>query len=223
MRLFGRVLVLAAVLCGLLPSAAGAAPIVLDPPDCTAVLGRTNSNCTLYDLGAISGLATFNLTFASDLDVALFAVSTVGPTTFFAETSSTGSSFPFLGLFNSDDERTLYSYTDLVDGELFAQGFNSLSAIPLAGDSVYFLAVLLHPNGFGDVPTSLREPFACEEGFPNDCTGDSANFALSLQATSSPQPVPEPGTLALLGSGALAALARRRSTKRNQRKNASRS
>jgi hypothetical protein len=122
-----------------------------------------------------------------------------------------------LGLFNSNEERTLYRYHDPVDGELEAQGFFRLEGIPLAGESVYYLALMLSPNGFGGLPTSLLEPFACEEGTPNDCTLVGSNFTLSLKAEEL-QPVPEPATVTLVASGALAALMRRRSAKRNQRK-----
>jgi hypothetical protein len=218
MRVFGRGLILSGLLSALATAPAGAAPILASGDSgvaCDGVLGVANSSCSLFSLGTLTGTTTFDfdLEFGSDRDVALFEFSIDAGATFATQTLSTGL-FPFLGLF-SGETRTLYSYTDPVNGELQAQGFERLEGVSLAGGSAYYLAVLLYPNGFGGTATSLLEPFACD-GIPNDCTEVSGNFALSLQTISDEQPaaVPEPGTLALFGSGALAALVRRRSRKR---------
>ena len=208
MRVFGRVVILG-LFCAAFARPADAAPIVWSQegrPTCDA-----NSNCNLFSLGALAGNATFDfsLEFASDTDFALFEFSTAGATTFLAETSLT-ESFPLLGVFSNDVAKTIYSYNDPENGELQAFGFSRLEAVPLAADSSYYLAVLLHPNGFSGTPTSLLAGFACD-GPLNDCTGIGANFALSLQAVSNqPDPIPEPGTLVLLATGLGAACARMR-------------
>ena len=213
MRVFRGMLFCAGLVCLLTASKATAAPMLLG--DCDEVLGRENSSCSLYGVTGIEELNTLDLTFASDTNVALFQFSTTGAATLDAEATPTTELFPFLGLF-SGDTKALYSYTDPVDGELQAQGY-SLQGVSLVADSVYYLAVVLYPNGFGGTQTdqtSLLAPFACE-GILNDCTGVSANVRLSLQAISDEQPVPEPGTLVLLGTGLLATVVRRRTKKRS--------
>src|SRR5262245_46983498 len=107
MRVSRGIVFCVGLVCLLTASKAAAAPVLL--PNCDGVLGRTNSSCSLYDLGSIEQLTTLDLTFASDTDVALFQFTTAGAATFLAETSSTGI-FPFLGLF-SGDTKALYSYT----------------------------------------------------------------------------------------------------------------
>ena len=106
-------------------------------------------------------------------------------------------------------------------------------------DDLFYLAVLLNPsfdpseddpfsfvsNGFnGSVESpvgSLRASFGCEgvdlEGSPL-CPGGGGSLSLQYSISpvgGGPAPVPEPGTLALLGTGALAALTRRRTRKRS--------
>ena len=232
MRVFGRVLILG-LLWSAFAGAADAAPILLpsEDPDakCDAVLGGVaNTNCSLFSLGALTGSATFDfdLEFASDSNVALFEFSIDAEATFAAETSPAGL-FPLLGLFSAD--KALYTYIDpAVDPEVPVQafGFERLEGVSLAGDSVYYLAVLLSANGFSDTPTALLAPFACDgenrDGLGPDgaplCPGSGGAFNLQFSVTSidgGPQPVPEPGTLVLVGAGAVAALMRRRSRKRN--------
>lgn len=239
MRVFRRGLILGALLSALATVTANAAPILLpsgdSPPACDA-LGVANSECRLFSLGPLTGDATFdfNLVFASDRDVAVFEFSIDADATFAAETSSTGL-FPQLGLFSDDAMKTIYA--DPVNGQ------QALSLEPLegflldgaGGGTTYYLAVLLLPNnGFGGLPTSLLAPFACD-GLNGDglgefgeplCPGAGGSFSLRFSATSTdgePQPVPEPATFTLVAGGALAALVRRRSTKRNQRKDVTKS
>jgi hypothetical protein len=219
MRVFGRVLIVSGLLSALATAPASAAPILASTGDsgveCGLALDIASSGCSLFSLGMLTGGTTFDfdLEFTSDTDVALFAFSVDADATFAVSTLSTGL-FPFLGLFS--ETGTLYSYIDPVNGELQAQGFDALSEVSLTGGSLYYLAVLLFPNGFGGTATSLLEPFACD-GIVNDCTGVGGNVAVSLQAVSDEQPVgvPEPGTLALFGCGAFAAMVRRRSRKRS--------
>ena len=225
MRVFGRGVILGGLLSALATATAHAAPILLpsgDPGKPCDALGVANSECSLFTLGALTGGATFDLdlVFASDRDVAVFEFFIDADATFAAQTSSAGL-FPQLGLFGDDAMKTIY--VDPVTGEQ-ALSFQPLEGILLDGaqGATYYLAVLLLPNnGFGGVPTSsLLAPFACdgldEFGAPI-CPDGGGTFRLQFSATPDdgvPQPVPEPGTLALIGSGALAALVRRRSKKR---------
>ncbi len=240
MRVLGRGLVLGGLLSALATAPANATPILSSSSDsgavCDDVLGVANSNCRLFSLGALTGAATFNLELASDRDVALFEFFIDADATFAAETSSTGL-FPLLGLFSDDATKTIYSYTDPNNGELQAFGFERLDGVLLDGvqaGTSYYLAVLLYPNGFTGIPTSLMAPFACDgenrDGLDSEgnvlCPGAGGSFSLRFSATSTdggPQPVPEPATFTLVAGGALAALVRRRSTKRNQRKDVTKS
>jgi hypothetical protein len=169
------------------------------------------------------------------MDVALFEFFVDADSTFAAETSATGL-FPQLGVFGNDANKTLYSYTDPVNGDVQALAFDRLDGVLLGGaqgGTSYYLAVMLFPNEFGGLPTSLLAPFACDgenrDGLGPDgallCPGTGGTFSLQFSATPTDgvPPVPEPATVTLVATGALAALARRRSTKRNQRKNATRS
>ena len=238
MRVFRQGLILGGLLWALAAAPANATPILSsgdsgDP--CDAVVGVAISHCRLFSVALKDDgtPADFDLLFESDMDVALFKFVVDANSTFAAATSSTGL-FPQLGLFGDDAMKTIY--TDPVSGEQ-ALSFEPLQGIRLdgaAGGTTYYLAVLLLPsNGFGGLPVSLLAPFACDgenrDGLGPDelplCPGPGGSFGLQFSATSSDSvpPVPEPATITLVATGALAALARRRSTKRNQRKNATRS
>ena len=229
MGVFRRGLILGFLLSVLAAAPVSASPIL--PTACDEVLGVTNSNCRLFSLGALTGDASFDVTFESDRGVALFKFMVDADATFAAQTSSTGL-FPLLGLFTDDAARTIYSYMDPINGEQQAFAFERLDAVPLTGvaaGTTYYLAVLIHPNGFTGIPTSLLAPFACDgenrDGLDPEgnvlCPGTGGSFSLQFSATPDgvPQPVPEPATLTLVASGALAALVRRRSARRNQQKN----
>jgi hypothetical protein len=232
MRVFARVLILGGLLSALAPAPANAAPILLPSGDsggsCLNVLGVANSNCGLFSLGTLTGGTTFDfdLVFASYLDVALFEFSIDADATFAAESSTELS----LGLFS--EMKT--AYEDPVTGEQalankVLEGFLLNGAV---GGTTYYLGVVRSGNDFTGIPTSLVEPLACygENGDgldPNGqplCPGEGGTFRLQFSATQDggPQPVPEPATFTLVVSGALAAIVRRRSIKRNQRRNVSR-
>ena len=221
MRVCARVLILGGLLSALAPAPASAAPILMPSGDtggsCLNVLGVANSNCSLFSFDPLAGSNVSDLMFASNKDVALFQFFLGFDATFAVDTSLTGLD-TWLGLFRADTKE-MYSYFDpVVDAELQAFGSKGLEGVLLDGGRSYYLAVLLNPNGFSGTPTSLLEPFACDG--PVDlvdpgCLTGGGRFSVSLAAP--PQPVPEPGTLALVGGGAIAALVRRRSRKGDER------
>ena len=220
MRVFAQVLILGGLLSALAPAPVSAAPILLPSGDsggsCLNVLGVANSNCSLFSFDPLADSNVFDLTFASNKDVALFQFFLGFDATFAVDTSLTGLD-TWLGLFRADTKE-MYSYFDpVVDAELQAFGSKSLEGVLLDGGTSYYLAVLLNPNGFSGTPSSLLEGFACDGAIEidNPCLSGGGEFSLSLDAQ--PQPVPEPGTLALVGGGAIAALVRRRSRKGDER------
>ena len=231
MRVFRRSLILGGLLWALAAAPANATPILSSDSGvaCDDVLGVVNSNCSLFSFDTSEGSRSFeDLVFASDADVALFKITTAGATTFLPEITSSSGLFlpPLLGLFNDDDTKSVY----LNDAGEMAVALERLEGVSLAGDSTYYLAVMLSSNYVLGIPSpSLSEGFACDG--VDEVTGESPcpgggtvtlNFS-AIPVDGGPQPVPEPGTLTLVGGVAVAALARRRSIRRNQRKNASRS
>ena len=237
MRVFGRLLVLAGLTCAFIPATATAAPLLVQGAggsSCTGVVGSTTTSCGLFSLGSLLGGSALDITFESDKDVALFEFTVDTDSTFFASTSSSVTGLDsILGLFDAST-KALHSYIDPADGaeyqafgadiDPFGNFNDQLGSFVLAGGTTYYLAVLLNPidlvttNGFNGTPTSLLEGFGCDgDGL---CLGGGGMFSLNIDVTplddgtGGPQPVPEPGTLALLGSGAAAVLARSRARKR---------
>jgi len=231
MRVFRRGLILCGLLSALATVTADAAPILLPSDDrgqACDTLGVASSNCSLFSLGALTlgDIFEFDLLFASLADVAVFEFSVDADATFAAASSTV------LGLFS--ETKTLYE--DPVTGEQ-ALSVDGLGGFLLNGaqtGTTYYLGVVLAGNEFTGIPTSLMAPLICDgengDGLGPDgeplCLGTGGRFNLRFSATSidgGPQPVPEPATFTLVASGALAALVRRRSTKRSQGKNVTRS
>ena len=245
MRVFGRALILGGLLCAFAPARASAAPILLTQTfqtrGCEGIVSMP-ANCTVFELGSLGDPLSLNGTFASQADVALFEFMVGIESTFFAETTSYLSTTGFnsmLGLFDASTGLSV-TYRDPNQGDELvpARGtdvdpFNDdlddqLGSFAL-GPGRYFLALLNNDgfaNGFTLDPNSVENLDSLALGFGCDdpslpevglCTGNDGSFSLTLQAISGeqPQPIPEPGTLALLGTGLLAAVVRRRTKKRN--------
>jgi hypothetical protein len=241
MRVFGRSLILAALLCAFAPSRAGAAPILgTGSTGCTSVLGSDPTTCSLLNVdpfgtGAIEGEFTFHN------DVALFTFTLTGDTLFSARTTSfstTGFDSTF-AVFNTDAN---FSMVQFPDGSQYAHSEDisldpddpnyddQLASFELTAGT-YILALVMWPNEFSHdaqfgLADSLLAGFFGDAEEPVSCA-PSCGFSLDIDATliddGGPQQVPEPATFALVASGALAALMRRRSRKRISRDNVVRS
>jgi len=234
MRVFGRGLILGALLCASAPSVAGAAPI-LGPGSlgCSSVLGADAGTCSLLTIDPFSPEAIAG-EFAFHNDVALFSFTLTGDTLFSARTTSfatTGFDSTF-GVFYADGNRSLVQFPD---GSQFAHSedinpdpdpansnYDDRLAPFVLGGGSYILALVLYPNDFSHDAAfglfdSLLAGFQTDADEPVSCAPSCA-FSLDIDATlvdnGQPQSVPEPATLALIASGALAAVVRRRSRKR---------
>ena len=223
MRVFGRSLILAALLCTAAPSLAGATPMLngVSGDACVGLVADASmDHCGVFDIGLLTGSLTGS--FENLQDVALFQFTVSGETSFGASLDLLSSFAGFLGLFDGDLNLVTYG-----DG-LTAQGFDigSEGLVPLVDGNTYVLALILGFNTFSGTPTSLLAGFSADDTTIPDFEGllygpcnpeqQACSFSLSLNVESEggPARVPEPGTLALLGTGALAALVRRRSKKR---------
>jgi hypothetical protein len=229
MRVFGRVLVLAGLLCLLAPATAGAVPILtgVDRKECDGIAAAASlAHCSLFDIGSPAE-ATLAGSFSAFEDVALFRFSVSGLASF---TAGIANGFDgFLGLFDGDTaalESVTY-FNSEAEGNVPAQGVElGTQTAPIAlgteAGRVYILALVMGFNGFtiGDGNLdSLREGFSADsfvdlQGPCLDAAACSYSVAFTSLLTEQPQPVPEPGTLVLFGSGMLAAVARARAKKR---------
>jgi len=224
MRVFRRGLILAALLCAAAPSVAGATPMLngVSGDACTGLVAEASmDHCGLFDIGLLTGTLTGS--FENLQDAALFRFTASEETSFGASLDLLSSFAGFLGLFDEDLNLVTYG----ADG-LMAQGFEigSEGLVPLVDGETYILALLLGFNTFSGTPTSLLAGFSADdttipewEGIlygPCNPEQQACTYSLSVDVESDGEParVPEPGTLTLLGTGALAALVRRRSKKR---------
>ncbi len=228
MRAFGRGLILAALLCASAPSLASAAPLLngVNGQACDGLVSDlTVSHCSLFDIDPLAA-DPLNVSFENVEDVALFRFVVTGTATFSA-TSTDG----LLGLFDVDTdgdttELDSVSYFDPVeDAVVKAQGLSLGSETPISlGDSTsqtYILALIGADNFFGSSTSvvgldSLLAAFSLDDPeFHSPCVG-SCDFTLTLNVfpdDEQPAPIPEPGTLLLIGTGMVAALARSRKKK----------
>jgi hypothetical protein len=231
MRVFGRGLILAALLCAAAPSVVGAAPILgAASLGCGSVLGADTSTCSMVNIDpfspdAIEGAFTFHN------DIALFSFTLTGDTNFSARTTSyatTGFDSTF-GVFYADGNRSMvqfpdgsqYAHSEDVNLDPDNANYDDQLASFVLSQGTYILALVMWPNDFGHdaafgLPDSLLADFFADAEEPVSC-GPSCAFSLEIDATpvdGQSEGVPEPGTLALVASGALAACVRRRSRKR---------
>ena len=223
MRVFGRSLILAALLCAAAPSLAGATPLLngVRGEACVGLVADASmDHCGSFDIGLVTGELTGS--FENLQDVALFRFTASEETSFGASLDLLSSFAGFLGLFDGDLNLVTYG------ADLMAQGFEigSEGLVPLVDGETYTLALILGYNTFIGTPTSLLAGFSADDplGGPELyglCT-TGCEYSLSLTAETAgggpPQGVPEPGTLALLGTGVLAALTRGNIRKRTSRK-----
>lgn len=228
MGVFGRGLILTGLLCAFAPGAARATPLLVqsssdvEVKECGLIVAN-DDNCQLFSLGSLES-TVLDLTFASSKDVALLDFTIAADSDFLALTSSLGLD-TMLGLF--DATGVIYQYqnpdfTDAFGANITDSNLNDqLGGFALTAGTSYYLAVLLDmdpawTNGFTGDPESLSQGFACDA---DECLGSGGRFTLTLSAISDeqPEPVPEPGTLTLMAGGALAALIRRRSSKKRNR------
>jgi hypothetical protein len=231
MRLFGRILILAGLACALAPATAGAAPILGSTSlGCGSVLGADTTTCGLVSIDPF-GAGNIGGEFSFHNDVALFSFTLAGDTLFSARTTSfatTGFDSTF-GVFHADGNLSMVAFPDgsqLARSEDIntdpdnANYDDQLAPFVLSAGS-YILALVMYPNDFRqDDPfglvDSLLAGFQTDDDDPVSCAPSCA-FTLDIDASpieGPSQAVPEPGTLALIGSGALAALVRRRAKKR---------
>jgi hypothetical protein len=220
MRLFGRGLILAAFLCASAPSVAGAAPIGLGSGGCAGLVA--SAECRLLDIdpATFAGLEGSFQTFG---DIALFAFTFLEDTRLIATTSSyaAGSFDPTFGLFHGTGNILEFdgpgglTPARFFDISLDTGDYDDRIDLVLAAGS-YIMALIAFPNDFSGLPGSLQAGFACDD--LSLCPeGAPGLFAFDFAATPVEEPtqsVPEPSTLALVGSAAIVAMLRRRREKR---------
>jgi hypothetical protein len=224
--------------CSLVPSAAGAEPILLEAsgtPTSGAPCDASEPTwCGLFVVDPGSQL--LNGSFEFDNDVALFQFTLLEQFTFAAATTS----YADAGLQGFDPLLTLYGpggvqMTAPPDGEVvfnddrdFDTGdFDAQLPVLLLGPGLYTLALAQTGNNPHEslMPLELAfdaaDPLAAAfiygwtAGPEGNFFGRSGSFAIDLTLTPvAMEPIPEPGTLSLLilGSAAMAAVRRRRRT-----------
>ena len=222
MRVCGRLAVLTGLIFAGAASAASAGPILDGSSTCGDFAAA--APCELLPVDPYSA-PSFAGSFNGVDDVALFTFTFDLATRLVVTTSSyaTGGFDPSLGLFRGDGSIVEYdadgatTAARFFDIDLDTQNYDDHIDLVLGAGS-YVLALIAYPNDFLGIPGSLAG-FVCDD--PDACAGlelPDGTFAFTMSAESigsQPEPVPEPGTLALLGSGVAAVIARRRAKKRS--------
>ena len=125
MRVFGRGLILAALLCVSALRDAQATPLLVQSSTDVVVGGcgivLDPANCQLFSLGSLTENTVLELTFDSGRDVALFAFTIAADSDFLALTSSLGLD-TMLGLFDATGQ--VYQYDNPVEGD-FTDAFGA--------------------------------------------------------------------------------------------------
>jgi len=220
MRVFGRALVMGFVVAVCAPSAVAAAPLVnLDPVlgDCPG--GVVAPSCQLFRLEQLTS-DPLAITLENLEDVLLVEFGLASDSFFSVTTTpfnTTELQGPVLGVFDPESGSVL-TRVDPELGEIRAVG-EAIS--PSDGSAptffleqgTYLLALLSPTNLFGGVPIESIFAAFSNDAFPAPCSAEEGcAFSLSFNVTPVDEvaPVPEPGTLTLVGGGAVAALLRRR-------------
>jgi hypothetical protein len=232
MRLFGRTLILAGIFCAAVPAATSAAPILgTGSGGCGGVLAADTPTCSLLTIDPFSADAIGG-EFEFHNDVALFSFTLTGDTLFSARTTSyatTGFDSTF-AIFNTDANRSMvrfpddsqYAHSEDVNLDPDNPNFDDQLAPFELSAGTYILALVMWPNEFSHddafgLADSLLAGFFADAEEPVSCA-PTCVFSLDIDAQllddGGPEPIPEPATFALVASGALAALARRRSRRR---------
>jgi len=221
MRVCGRALILGVLVAVCTPWAASAAPIAITDGGSCGELAATES-CGLFALDPFTPHQVDGI-LGSAADLFLFEFTFLEETTLTVTTSSygLGNFDPTLGLFQRTGE-ILTVPNPLDPGfDMFARFFDKDPFGDPAdlddhfevtlGSGTYLMAL------YGaELFESLRSPLFCDAGCLPFDRGSEFAFSVSAFGDGAPAPVPEPGTLVLLGTGLLAAVARGRAKKRAQ-------
>jgi hypothetical protein len=238
MRVSPQVLVLATGILALVPRLAESAAVLTSTTSATSCesVGVQNSECQLFTVDPYSGdpiVGTFEYT--NDVALFFFTLTTETMLSAFTEGFELTGFDSYFGLFSADDgaivqvpladdpnasialksrdinpDPSAADYDDVLpDPDLF-------SVVTLEAGN-YILALLQFGNDFVLDPTlgvdSLAAGFALDDPFFQTLCADTTSCTFSLNLIATPvdtQPVPEPGTLSLIGLGISALVLGRR-------------